>query len=253
MKPDRETGFTLIELLVVISIIAILASMLLPALGKAKAKGQQIFCTNNQKQLALAVQMYTDDYDNWFPPMQAQETIPGRRATIESSWRPYLFTFVGKNARVYDCPSEKTDIYSNGNPNRIGKFINGEIMISSGIGAVNVHWVRGGAQPPFGRPLGYENNQCRWSKVQSAAQMILFGDGHSDFGPWPNDRWWIWKEIGGANNPGFNRVLQNDPGAQRHNGKSNYAFADGSVRLQDPAKIPCHEEKCFWSAPIDPH
>jgi prepilin-type N-terminal cleavage/methylation domain-containing protein/prepilin-type processing-associated H-X9-DG protein len=72
----RRNGFTLIELLVVIAIIAILAAILFPVFAQAREKARQTQCLSNSRQMGLAVQMYTQDYDEVLPTVRMMGT-PG--------------------------------------------------------------------------------------------------------------------------------------------------------------------------------
>lgn len=73
----RQRGFTLIELLVVIAIIAILAGMLLPALGKAKEMGKRARCTSNLHQMGIALHVFGGDYEEKAPPGTINVEGPG--------------------------------------------------------------------------------------------------------------------------------------------------------------------------------
>src|SRR5687768_16269954 len=81
LRRDQASGFTLIELLVVIAIIANLASMLLPTIAKAKAKGQGAKCMSNGRQMGYAVLMFATDNDEWFPP-----NLNGGTTDTNASW-----------------------------------------------------------------------------------------------------------------------------------------------------------------------
>lgn len=83
---NRKANFTLIELLITISIIAILAAMLLPALNKARDKAMESSCTNNMKQSMLAIAQYIDDNDGWQPSHSQYPYINGEQFT----WASFL-------------------------------------------------------------------------------------------------------------------------------------------------------------------
>ncbi len=112
MNPRR--AFALVELLVVITIIAILASLLLPALSRSKASAQGAQCTSNHLQIVLAWRMYCDDnadqlcsLTNWVAG-DMSNPLEATNASLlvepdQSLFAPYITT-----AAIYKCPSDQS-------------------------------------------------------------------------------------------------------------------------------------------------
>ena len=82
-------SFTLVELLIVVAIIGILASLLLPVLGKARKKAQSVVCKNQLKQISLSMIMFTDDNDGFLPHVRLDDPV-ARSKTWTWSVAPYL-------------------------------------------------------------------------------------------------------------------------------------------------------------------
>ena len=113
MHRKRQPAFTLIELLVVIAVIAIIAAILFPVFAQARDKARQAACLSNEKQIALAISMYRQDWDGagpfcgWPPGPHWEFNTHSPTSHYEFEWQftiqPYL-----KNASVLRCPSDQT-------------------------------------------------------------------------------------------------------------------------------------------------
>ena len=89
----NSNAFTLIELLVVISIISLLISILLPALGSARKRAQTLQCLSNIRTIGSSMVMYLDDYNYWFPPstVSGASGLDGHTGWGILKLRPYYF------------------------------------------------------------------------------------------------------------------------------------------------------------------
>lgn len=103
----KTQGFTLIELLVVIAIIAILAAILLPVFASARENARRSSCSNNEKQLGIAMIAYIQDYDEKMDPGVYPGNPPAAPNQAPVGWGGVLYSYV-KSAGVFHCPDDPT-------------------------------------------------------------------------------------------------------------------------------------------------
>jgi prepilin-type N-terminal cleavage/methylation domain-containing protein/prepilin-type processing-associated H-X9-DG protein len=205
---SRRGAFTLIELLVVIAIIAILAGMLLPALGRAKETARRIACVNDLKQLSMSVVMFADDNQGRFPQRQRGPGDAG--PDTDYRWPVQLEDYY-KDYRVLLCPSDVEKPASNGRSSGVPALAADRSYIINGF---NDYFTN---SPPAGSSVPE-------AAIVKPSDTVLFGEKDSTSGHWWMDYWMgdDYLELEQARHG-------KAPG--RGGGGSNYAFADGSARF----------------------
>ena len=231
----KTRGFTLVELLVVIGIIALLISILLPALNKAREQAAAIKCASNMRQLHQIMMMYANENKNHLPAVPAlqcvQGTTPypmgwwmfgtGMMDLTEGSVLQFMPSTVPARLLLFNCPTDAAD---------------GDVRPVSNAGAVAprnftysfnayITWNGSGFDNNFKAPF---HPTVNLGKIRHSAEKLMIIEEK-----WPND------SVCYMINPDTS-LDPNDVPADRHSGYGNHCFVDGHVDRFRPLELYAH-------------
>lgn len=208
-----RSAFTLIELLVVIAILAVLASLLLPTLGQAKARAQQIHCLSNLRQIGIAMKLYADDFGGYLPG-------PGHGIDAElESWIESLGPYTAKVDALRICPKD---------PQRVARLARRTTSyVLNGYTAVDL-------VSPFGDIIEARPTLERLARPSDTRILFEISDAvaASTFTDHTHSRSWIngWPTVLQEIQPDRHRLAAS--GQDHTAGPANYLFADLHVKSE---------------------
>lgn len=221
---QRPNGFTLLELLVVISVVALLISVLLPALASARKVAERLTCSSQLKQLGLAASLYANDYQGKLP--HHSDTNTG-----ESNWNRGIFVagpYYNDAFEMLRCPQDANMIDPPTDRSTPFPFLTNEYYWS--------YCLNTQVDPDFDGSGGVPATiQGDLRLIEDPSSMIIYMEGNENDAGIENDS---------ADAPYLNPAMEP---YQRHQGVANYLWGDGHVT----SLAPRNTESAFFSSEAD--
>lgn len=229
----RHRAFTLVELLVVIGVIAVLISILLPVLGRAREAARTVACLSNQRQIGMAFSLYVQGVGKGYPPIRNRSTVYGTTYG-RPTWDMALLELI-RAPQVFWCPADVNAINASYTDDR-GETVRGKRSYAVHSNPGNLDNDRGG--------LFFDENTAnggwpgiviKFSRIPSASGTFLIVDRHT----WSRSSN-MYNDMGTRFGAGVSRPddLLQAPGADHlpwpaHRKKYNWLFVDGHAETME--------------------